>query len=308
MRIAPISTGNIYTSPSFARGSAARLTLTQPRRDAFLKSEKEVQMPQDFGRRKFTIRDYNRLRGAQIRKILEGQPDAAEAAAKNVAMGIGLKKILDGKYGKDNYIFVSLGRSPAQIARVLEFSGVEVKYIPASNLNYPHCYGNSEIADYFNFVLSKQGLTKEKAAENFEKSGKKVVVCDYTQEGISLRKAEKVMHRAGYKSKFTDFISLNEELKNGPPELNQNQAVEKYIKVLGTLGGHEHKKFGGVSHAKMISYDERYDRCYDNLEELGYLVTNYVPGETASFYGLIVMHMLKKCGLLRENRANREAL
>ena len=87
----------------------------------------------------FKIDGYNKLTTKEKDKIDNDAPiEIKEDADMNFEVGKIFKKALDEKYGENNYIFECIGTSPAPIGRFLEFSGVEVHYLPISGLkSYP---------------------------------------------------------------------------------------------------------------------------------------------------------------------------
>ena len=90
--------------------------------------------------RKFGLGEFLSLRKAEktaLKKITE--EDLENDAKINTKIGLKLRDKLDNEYGKNKYVFVCIGTSPSGIARVMEFSGVETKYIPISHFNQPDC-------------------------------------------------------------------------------------------------------------------------------------------------------------------------
>ncbi len=83
----------------------------------------------------------------------------------------------------EGFIFVSVGRSPAFLAKYLEFQGEEVKYCPISGLhcNYLQHFPVSFIQEYKNYLYNI-GLTKE-LAENTQKP---IIITDYVEHGHTL--------------------------------------------------------------------------------------------------------------------------
>ena len=84
--------------------------------------------------KKVTPNEYKKLSDEQLKDFFYYNLDdnLQIAVEDNLAVALPLKELLDRKYGKDKYIFVSIGSSPSPIGRIFEFSGVETKYLPIS--------------------------------------------------------------------------------------------------------------------------------------------------------------------------------
>jgi len=122
---------------------------------------------------------------------------------------------LDKKYGKDGYTFVSLGTSPAGIAKAMELMGRHVKYVPISNLknlsdDSKECWEKgSQIGRYLNFLHSID-LSKE----DIEHSDKKYIIADYTFTGTSLKEVKNFIENSRkIKPKNIEYLSINNRLK-----------------------------------------------------------------------------------------------
>ena len=120
--------------------------------------------------------------------------DIVRAAKDTAQMTKITKKALDGKYGKDNWVFVSIGTSPALIGKGLELLGEDVRYVPISGIRYTRMgHKNKDMIrekmgqSYIEY-LNSIGLSKEKIA----KDKRKYIICDFTSLGTSLNNAEDV--------------------------------------------------------------------------------------------------------------------
>ena len=147
--------------------------------DTFTLSDKERQKQEVetllSKKRKFNISSYKKLSSSDIEKINETIVSRTHSAGeRSVDIALDLKDYLDKTYGANNYVFCCIGTSPAGVARVFEFMGVETKYLPISGLTHV-CdfeYYRNLYPDYLAF-LSEQGLTKEKM-EKSKKNSKKI--------------------------------------------------------------------------------------------------------------------------------------
>ena len=122
-----------------------------------------------------------------------------------------IKNIFDNKFGKDNYVFISVGRSLSATAKCLEYLGVESKHIPFSGAhgfssNIDSIIKQPEFNKYVEFLKS-QGL---------EDKSKKHIFCDYCASGKTLKTFKKLIasSEVGLKSDNNIFININKVLEN----------------------------------------------------------------------------------------------
>ena len=195
------------------------------------------------------------------------------------------------------------GTSPAPIGRVFEFSGVETKYLPISDLADLHDFrrllSSSGFLQYEKF-LEKQGISKKK----IEESPKTFVFYDFTHTGNSLKIFKELMiEHLQLPEDKVDFRSLNKDIydswnnekkssylvNSNDSELFANLYIDQY------LYDSEASVFGGISHLSYV-YLRGIDECgkYSN--------------EIAKRYNMCVMHKLAQMGLLQYNPNNKESL
>ena len=191
-----------------------------------------------------------------IKERTDKLPEEYKHAASETAFMAKLsKEMLDRKYGKDNYVFVSIGTSPAGIAKGLELMGQDVRYVPISSLSdiYEYRSNIDEIQKIFdpdkkykNF-LDSIGLNKDE----IKKDKRHYVVADFTNEGTSLGTASLVADSClGIRSNNVDYISINKELqnyteKNYPESITQGRA-DNYIFRFFVLSHME--RYAGIPH------------------------------------------------------------
>ena len=157
-----------------------------------------------------------------------------EIAEKSYKMAKLTEEMCDKKYGKDNWVFVSIGTSPAGIGKALELRDKEVKYLPISELrflkekDYKESAKRRQHTEYIKY-LDSIGLRKN----NINKDDKHYVFVDYTHSGKTLKYLERFAHLNGADPKKTHFLSLNKELldyaeqEKGDKEINE---VHDYFK------------------------------------------------------------------------------
>lgn len=245
--------------------------------------------------KKFSINDYNSLSKLEKSILRSASSSIEKDAKKSLEMGLVVKSDLDKKYGKGNYVFVSIGTSPAGVGRVLEFMGVETKYLPISGLSA--CYQDdfyktfySETADYVKF-LDEQGISQEK----IDKSGKNYLFFDYTRTGRSLDAFRTMMkenfginsEKIHYKS--FDYECYSSSAKNIDPEKYAVDYIKDYVE------SEKIAYLAGVPHLPIWQIDE-VAKC-KNFECLD-----------AKKFNFCLIDELSKKGLSKENQKNKKAL
>ncbi len=311
MRINSLRNNNFYISPyNFNVSFNSRETSVKPKLkdlpcDVFTRiGRKRENSERIFDNiishgKKFDIDMYNALskdyRNIMLENCLKNR-DIKNAAEINLKIGTALKKELDDDFGKDSYVFVSVGTSPSCLARILEFSGVETKYLPASYLRWIkdsdiECEKYSGRNKKYGKFLEEQNLTNE----YIEKSGKKYLFYDYTLTGKSLNNFKKIMEEVyGLKSDKIQYRSLNADLiiialKNKNLASLISDYIQKYL--LYAEAGH----YGGISHLPFNRFNE-IDLCNDY----------YTP--LAQCYNFLIMSTLDKKKLLKNNPKNKTSL
>lgn len=275
------------------------ISLPSKNRDIFEKDNRTNLTCRAFERKqnKLEISEFRSLDETQKEMIRRNTPLPCYLAAyDNVNIALEYKKLLDESYGKDNYVFISIGTSPSLIGKVFECMGVETKYLPMSglkdkNLDIEEFCKNNNMDNYGDF-LEKQNLTKER----INKSKKHFIFCDYTDTGLTLERFRLLMKKKfGIAGKNVHFISLNNDLKR--IKLDDNTLIDNYIK------------------SYLTSYEAEY---YSAIDHLGYFMTeatSFEPqsltrhdNEDVKFFNFAVMDRLSAKNLLRNNPANKDTL
>lgn len=213
----------------------------------------------------------------------------------NFQVGVEFKKYLDKKYGKDKYVFVSIGTSPAGIGKVLQYMGAEVKFLPMSALNADDA---SEILakdekgkKAYKKFLNEQGIS----TENIKNSDKQYLFYDYAYRGITIKRFEEVLKNIFDVDTDLDnvhFIKLNDEI----PSVQRNSLwltrqvsddyIDKYLRFPYV------ERYAGMPHLK---YNEL-DKIDDVKKEKHDLETKKFIFET--------IYKLDKKGVLKNNPLN----
>lgn len=222
----------------------------------------------------------------------------------NVNFARGIKQFLDEKYGNNEYVFVSIGKSPSLIAKVLEYMGVETKYLPMSKLgrkdnqfsDIDSMFLEYKFDKYGDF-MRRQGITAEKLGSE----SKKYIFYDYTFSGDTLKRFERIM-----KEKFAlpddkiEFRSLDEDilrLFEGKIIIDDIDAAQEYVE---TYFNH------GVAEKYSIIRGLPYTRVD---------IANYEPDALAKYdewepkiFNFLVMDNLNSLGMLQNNPLNSSSL
>ncbi len=277
-----------------------KMTLPIRRADVFEMSEELKNQKQAYGilsrNDKFSIDSFRSL-SEEENLLLRNVADIDTKTAVNatVDLGVKFKSFLDDKYGENGYVFVSIGTSPSGIARVMEFSGVETKYLPVTDLTRVSSEEDIDKHDdkyptYIQFI-KQQGLSKEE----IDNSGKKYLFYDYTFTGKSLAIFEVLMkNKFGIDSENIEYHSLNKDLMvagNTIPNFhkNANYYIEEYLKDSSMA------MYGGVPHLRL----DEMDKVFTKKQSYG---------NTPNLFNFLMMHILDKSNLLKENPKNKNSI
>lgn len=254
-------------------------------------------------KRKFGIDDYEKLSSEEKILITEtSEKHIKNAAASSVRIAQILKNNLDKTYGEDNYVFCSIGTSPAGIARVFEFMGVETKYLPISGIKYDKDFDidnlnnpdfrvkhNIKLNNYSEYIESL-GLTNESMNE----SGKKYLFFDYTSTGSTLNGFERMVKEVfGVNNQNMKFISINKYLDKISTQDEKTDVVDYVISYM--------------FRSRMQMYSGIHSLYWKNIADINqhqFLNT----GSFAKRFNVLVMQELENLGLLKNNSKNKRCL
>ena len=277
-----------------------KMTLPIRRADVFEMSEDLKNQKQAYGilsrNDKFSIDSFRSL-SEEENLLLRNVADIDTKTAVNatVDLGVKFKSFLDDKYGENGYVFVSIGTSPSGIARVMEFSGVETKYLPVTDLTRVSSEEDIDKHDdkyptYIQF-LKQQGLSKEE----IDNSGKKYLFYDYTFTGKSLAIFEVLMkNKFGLDSENIEYHSLNKDLMvagNTIPNFhkNANYYIEEYLKDSSMA------MYGGVPHLRL----DEMDKVFTKKQSYG---------NAPNLFNFLMIHILSKSDCLKQNPKNKNSI
>ncbi len=175
-------------------------------------------------------------------------------AFNSIIAGNIVKKIYDEKYGKENYVFVSIGTSPAGVGRTLEFMGQDVRYMPISGIRHIG-FPVEDLCEYQDYdkyskFLDEIGLNRRSMKEN----GKKYIFCDYTKSGATLNAVEYyAKHSRFLPEEQIEFHSLNDDLAKYAK--THKKTMGKVIEYVESLCSSRIAKYTGVPHLNCMVVD-----------------------------------------------------
>lgn len=266
---------------------------------------------------KMTIQEYKKLTEDEKNIIRETIPPQTQKIAKeSLVFGLKLKSNLDKNYGVNKYCFLSLGTSPAGIARVMEFSGVETKFIPISRL---HNYFSLEKIENLKINKSKyyKFMKSQKITPNdIDKSGKKYLCFDYTISGESINAyrlfLQTIFDMGVNKIKY---ISINDLIKNIILEENEeneendvNSCNDTY--EITDVDGEKYSFQNYISEYLLKCQMETYCGVpHLNIERINWISKCHkYENINAKKFNFVIIEELDRRGLLKHNSANNSAL
>ncbi len=258
--------------------------------DVFEKSGKKDLIDEIQEKRNFKISDYEHLTNkekAQLRKI-GGVMDIQDHISVVMSCGLAMKKYFDDVYGKDNYVFISIGTSPSTIGRVMEFCGVETKYLPIS--------GMGVVSDDFKFKYSKEYaefLKEQKlTSEDIANSGKTYLFTDHIASGRTLRAFRRMMSEVYgiYPDINVKYFSLIDKIRRISKDEELSDSME-----LSLISSHP-QVFGGIPHLNFMELNLVNDTVMQKAN---------LPSKIFNFE---LIEKLKRRKLLKYNPANENAL
>ena len=155
----------------------------------------------------------NNMSEYELKMEMSSIPTSTEdIARKSYEMAKLTEKMLDEKYGKNKWVFVSIGTSPAGIAKALELRNHDVRYLPISDVRRIRddalsFYMSKEYPEYFEY-LDSIGLRKDK----INNGDKHYVFADFAFNGKTINRLKDFAYSRGVDPKKAHFLGLNDEL------------------------------------------------------------------------------------------------
>lgn len=192
-----------------------------------------------FGVDKEALKNADKINAKTIKNI---NSYILKLAKQSVYLANITEEMFDEEYGKDNWVFVSIGTSPAGIAKALEIKGHDVRYVPITNLrriNDISVLFEAKGKDDYKNYLDKIGLNKNAIL----KDKRDFVVCDYTALGTTLENIKFIAtQKLGIQSGNVGYYSINNALlnyaNNNPEKADYDEIkdiIEKHM-CLGAIG------------------------------------------------------------------------
>lgn len=177
----------------------------------------------------------------------------------------------------------------------MEFSGVETKYLPATDL--ARVSSERDIEQHqdkypvYKEFLKQQGITNE----DIDSSGKKYLFYDYTFTGKSLKIFEILMQQEfGVDSPNIEYRSLNGDLiiaANKGNSVNSDvcEYIDEYFKEASIA------QYGGVPHLRL----DEMDKVFTKKQSYG---------NAPNLFNFLMIHILSKSDCLKQNPKNKNSI
>ena len=188
---------------------------------------------------------------------IRGTSKAHKAAENSYRMAKIIKRGLDKEIGPKKYTIVSIGTSPAGVARALDYMGEDVKYVPISGLrgfkysdsDVIETLANKEHKEYKRY-LDSIGIN----AETINKSDKKHIFYDYTMSGSTLSAVKHIATNAlKIDPNKMEFRSLNDDLMKFANTKSKKRGcgdyIDKYLALSQIYG------YVGIPHISYFNTD-----------------------------------------------------
>lgn len=214
--------------------------------------------------------------------------EIADAAEINTHLGFKLKNSLDKKYGRDEYVFVSVGIPASLIGKAVESAGAEVRYIPIpQEKSWMYSFSDKDFKLFGNF-LKKQEISKQA----MDSSTKKYLFYDCSNDYKQTQRLENMLAaRYNLPKEKMEFRSLNEDLRSLRAG---SDLIETYIKDY-LQQRQRREKFTSISHLPSRNLKA------DDFEPWNITKHYQTPVKVFNF---LVMSKLNEIGRLENNPRN----
>lgn len=154
------------------------------------------------------------------------------------------EKWLDKMYGKDNWVFVSIGRSLEGLADALAYKGHDTKILPISGIHSLNLTAD-EIAHQEDFKIYEKFLKKNGISKSaIEKDRRHYVFADYCYSGATIQTVKKLLkYNLGIDSKNVDFKDFVALYKDAYSEASAKRKCTKPSKIENMLTLCDFKSF-----------------------------------------------------------------
>ncbi|MBO6088565.1 hypothetical protein J6P92_09535 [bacterium] len=253
----------------------------------------------------FGPEEYKILSSAELNVLREYGKHFTEANSKIVNFILDFGKLFSERIHKkypNGFIFVSVGRSSAFLAKYLEFQGEKVKYCPISNIRH-HIEFSPYFVQQYKKYLDSIGLTNEFV----QKTQKPIIITDYTHLGGTLDNFSNLLAmpqigiNKGGSVIFSPITKGNSRYSRGnnifdcwPHKIN-NYFEDKYgfsdALYIDMMGNDKTKKFTSIPHLDPVSYNPYGEKIFNkyyqnnnrfeedfNTKMMNFLIADNVQG------------------------------
>ena len=215
-------------------------------------------------------------------------------AAENIVLASVFKETLDEAFGKGKYKFVSIGTSPACIAKVLKLTGSDVVSLPMSfskTSSAKKWLDNSPYLENYQRYMNECSLSNE----SLEAEGKVAVVCDFANSGRSLELAQYMLTGPLWLNKDNiRIVTMNDIIQNS--DRISNEWKEKYMKEY--LYQEQMEQYCDVPHFDFLDTRPGSLKMAENYKDLKSYFEDYKAPHSNSF-DFCVLKMLDDSGLIK---------
>lgn len=237
MQVNLLNKQNIFIPTPNYQTNVQRQMFNSKKNDVFVKTQPSFSSlnAEDFFKlfKKFELVDYKTISKEQInilRDDLSLNTRLIEARNAAIVLGNIVKTNLDKLYNPNQYVFISIGRSPAVIGKAIEYRGVDAKYCPISELGSNDLgYDFKDVISHlapqkvlkYNEYLESINLTNNK----IKQSNKHYIFTDRSPTGQTLKNFQILLERPeiGIKSENVHYKDLVSELILNEKELNNSE-------------------------------------------------------------------------------------
>ena len=171
------------SSDQYLKNKATQIAFTAIPKESELKTAVENILNRSIV---FGPKEYKKLSNEELSIMREYRKYFENTDLKNIPNMLYISKLFSEGIHKqypNGFTLVSIGRSPAFLAKYLEFQGADVKYCPVSNLSSIRLRVTPDFIQAYKKYLGSIGLT----ADFVETTEKPIIFTDFVFDGDTLR-------------------------------------------------------------------------------------------------------------------------
>ena len=259
------------------------------RKERYLAEQNEYSIDAKTRQSKIGVTEYDRMdfwNKEYLQKNIT--VEIADAAEVNAHLGFKLKNSLDKKYGRDEYIFISVGVPASLIGKAVESAGAEVRYIPVpQEKGWMYSFSDKDYKLFGNF-LRKQEISKQA----MDSSSKKYLFYDCSNDYKQTQRLEDMLvTKYNLPKEKMEFRNLSEDLRGLRAD---SGLIEGYIKDY-LQQRQRREKFTSISHLPCRNLKP------ENFEPWNITRHHEMP---VKLFNFLVMSKLNEIGRLENNPRN----